>query len=369
MASSTASLTQEEVDYLTESVLSKKIVQRGEVNALDRLESPTIDYLVSRTKELGPPVNDGYKFFVKGKRGQRIQWWDGADLLTFENRHTISDMQYDVGRGHMGYELLYQFIERHGVKIDYKKGLREKGAAPGSVLEVVVNVIKDHLDSVMDDWKTDFRKRFWRANTDQPKAFAGVDALFPASGNTTGTIGGRPRSNPLFRHQLVTGITKTNFMLSFFKLVKAANRRARKGKVEIFAVGDYVWELLVDLFSGTDTVAGKFDYRAGQDKAMRKGEKYNVALPQDAFMYEDSLFYLEPTFQEELDVEEPAASPTWSKRIYGFNPANFGILSVMDEEVVSHGMPYNQRLERTSIHGEWVEWCNQPNTQFVGVAA
>ncbi len=371
MASGSTSLTQEEVDYLTNSVLSRRIANRGKVEALDRLESPTMDYLMGRTKELGPPVNDGYRFYVKGKRGQRIQWWDGADLLTFENRHTITDMQFDVGRGHMGFELLYQFIEKHGIKIDYKKGIREGGAGDSSTLEVVVKVIEDHLDSVMDDWKTDMRKRFWRANTDQAKCFAGVDALFPASGNTTSTIGGRPRSNPLFRHQLVTGITKSNFMLSFFKVVKEANIRAAssKGKLEIFACGDYIYELLVDLFSGTDTVAGKFDYRATRDLAMKKGEKYNVALPQDCFMYENAMFYLEPCFRRELDIEEPAASPLWEKRMYGFNPQHFGILPVIDQEMVAHGMPYNQRLERTSIHGEYVEWCNKPNTQIVGVAA
>lgn len=367
MASGTTSLTQEELDYLTQSVLSKKIAEQG-VTQIDQIGCPSVDFVMGKSKELGAPVNDGYRFYVSGRRGQRIQWWDGADLLTFENRHTIADMQFDVGRGHMGYELLYQFLEKHGIRIDYKKGLREKGAAPGKVLEVAVKVIEHHLEGVMYDWKIDFARRFWRANTDQTKCFAGFDALCPASTNSTGTIGGRSRSNPMFRHQLVTGLSKSNFMKNFFDLVKLAGRKGQKGKINYWACGDDIWGILVDLFSGTDTVAGKFDYRTTQDKAMAMGEKYNVALPQNCFMYEGAMIVNDPLFAE-LDNEEPSASPTWGKRIVGLNTNHFGIVPVMDMEKVSHGMPYNQRLERWSLHGEYVEWCNHPGTIAIGVAA
>lgn len=369
MAGSTnASLTSEEVDFLTESVLSEKIVNNGEVNRLDQIgASPVIDYMMGRSKEMGAPTNDGYKFLVQGRNDQRIQWWDGADLLTFENKHNLSSMVFSVGRGHMGCELLYQFIEKHGIKVDYRKGIRKGSAAPEKSLEVVLNVIRNHFDQVHSDWKLDFARRFWRSNTDAAKCFAGVDALFPATGNTTGDIGGRSRSNPMFRHQLVTGITKTNFMLSFHELVKRTRDYQRKGDVEIFAVGDNVWQVLIDLFSGTDTVAGKFDYRSTREMAMKKGEKYNVALPQDCFMYEDKVFYREKMFHLELDVEEPSAAVAWADRLYGFNPEHFGIVPVMDMVEVNHGMPYNQRLERSSMHGEYVEWCNHPRSTMVGV--
>lgn len=367
MPSGTSSLSVEEIDLLSEAVLSEKIVNRNDTTYIDQIDCPVVDYMLGRTRELGQPTNDGFKFMVAGRRGQRIQWWDGADILTFENRHTLTNMTFHVGRGHMGMELLYQTIERAGIRVDYQRGIREKGAAPKSTLEVVTNIIKNHSEGADYDWKLDLARRFWRANTDQSKAFSGIDALFPATGNTTGTIGGRDRSNPLFRHNLVTGITKSNFMVSFHKLVKQANDYQKKGKVEIFAVGDDVWDLLVDLFSGTDTVAGKFDYRSTRDLAMKKGEKYNVALPQDCFMYEDAIIYREKLFQKELDVEEPTASPIWSKRIYGFNPGHVGIYPVINEVMVNHGMPYNQRLERWSKHGEWVVWTDHPRANFVGV--
>lgn len=367
MPASTASLTQEELDYLAQSVLTKKIAEKG-VQQIDQIGCPFVDLIMGKSKELGTPTNDGFKFFVSGRRGQRIQWWDGADLLTFENRHTIADMQFDVGYAHMGWELLHQFLKRHGIEIDYKKGIREKGAATGQTLGVVVNVLEHHLEQVMYDWKIDMARRVMRANTDQAKCFAGFDALFPASGNTTGTIGGRSRSNPMFRHQLVTGLTKSNFQKNFFDLVKNASRKAQRGKINAWACGDDVWGILVDLFSGSDTTAGKFDYRSTRDKAMAMGEKYNVAMPQNCFMYEGAVIMNDPIFAE-LATEEPSASPSWNKRIIGVNTNHFGIVPVMDMEKVSHGMPYNQRLERWSLHGEYTEWCNHPGTIAVGVAA
>jgi hypothetical protein len=364
-ASGTTSFTAEEIDYIAENVLSRKIADR-KVNPLDRVEDPVMNMMMARAKEVGPPIKDGFKFFVKGKRGQKLQFWDGADILTFENRHTVTEMVFDVGRCHMGFELLYQFLEQQGIVIDYRKGIQSGAGNRSGAAEVVWNVIEDHLDSVMDDWATDMRKRFWRANTDQAKAWAGVDALFPATTTFSGTIGGRPRSNVLFQHHVVTALTKTNFQLNFVNQVKLANRRAGKTKIEIFACGDDAYQVLVDLFSGTDTSAGKFDFRAAKDMAMKKGEKYNVALPQDCFAYENSLIINSPVF-EELDIEEPTANPTWGKRIYGFNPGHFGIIPVKDQEKVMHGAPYNQMLERTSLHGQYVEWCNQPGTQMVGV--
>lgn len=365
--STTASLTQEEVDFLAEAVLSEKIMSKG-VSSLDTFDSPVVDYLMGRSKEIAPPTKDAVKFLVKGRADRRIQWWDGADLLTFGNAPTISSLVFNVGRGHLGIEMLYQVLEYNGIKVTYRKdGIREGAAATSEVLHTVANILEQEFDNAREDWKRDMIRRFWRANTDQAKCFAGVDALFPATGNTTGTIGGRDRSNPIYRHNLVTGITKTNFQLSWHRLVKQANDFQRKGQVEIFAVGDDVWDMIVDLFSGTDTTGGKFDYRSTRDMAMKKGEKYNVALPQDCFMYQDAIIYRAKEFLQDLAIEEPAASPVWSKRIYGFNPQHFGIQPIMDQEMVNHGMPYNQRLERTSMHGEYVVWSDHPRANFVGV--
>lgn len=357
-------LTSQEVDYLAQVALSKRIANKGSVEALDRIESPTVDALMAKTKEMGSPVNGGYRFFVKGQRGQRLQWWDGADILTFENHHTVSDLQFNVGKCHMGYELLYAFLEAQGIRVKYGQGIREGGAAPGKTLEVAVNVIEDHLDSVMYDWKREIRRAAFLSNAGFPKAFTGIDGLIPTTTNTTGTIGGRSRSNPMFRHQLKTGVSRANLQYEFFDMWRKLTRKSGGTAPDIIACGDVAVDQLVRIFQGTDTVAGKFDYRAMRDKAMKVGEKMNVALPDKAFMYNDTMIVNEPTF-EDFDTEEPGLAIPWANRFVFLNSKHIGLIPIVNGDQIQHPMPYNQRLERVSLHGEYTAWCNRPNAQGV----
>jgi hypothetical protein len=371
MSVDNTSLTQEEIDFLAQATLSRRIANRGDVTALDRVESGTLKYALSRAKNFGPPVQGGFRFYVKGNRNQRIQWWQGADLLTFDNQQTLSDMVFDVGKGHMGYELIYDTIERNGIRVDYNKGIRE-GGSDKSVLERVVNIIEQTMDDVEYAWLNDLRKRFMTSNADEPRCFTGRDGLIDPTTNTSGSIGKRPRSNRLFQHQLITGIGTDNIMAAFFKMVRAANRRAGNTKIDWISCGDEVYNTLVALFTAAagagggmaGTVAGKFDYQRAQDKAAKKGEKYNISLPQDCFMYEDTLIVNDPVY-ELLDQDYPAATPKFSKRIDFWNFSHFGIIPVTSEMNVPHAMPYNQRLMRTSVHGEWSVWCDLPSSQGV----
>lgn len=366
---STPTLSQEEVDYVTQAVLSKRIANGADVQALDRIESPLVDMLFAKSKELGPPVNGGFRFYVKGNRGQELQWWDGADILTFESRHTLTDMQFNSARCHLGYELLYAFLEAQGIRVTYGKGIGS-GDGKADLMEVAVKVIEDHLDTVMYNYKQKLRQAICLSGAAGTKNLIGIDGLFPITGNTTGSIGGRSRTNERFRHYLKTGVTKDTVAQEFFKMVRSQTRRSGNKRPSIIAAGDLFYDMLVDLFVGTSTVAGKFDYRSARDKAEQKGEKYNISLPQynNAFMYENTMIVNEPLF-EEMDTIDTGAAIPWSKRCYSFITENFGVVPVMDQMLVKHAMPYNQRLERASLHGEYVEWCNLPNAQAVMTAA
>lgn len=370
MSVDNTSLTQEEIDFLAQATLSRRIGKRGDVTAMDRVESGTLKYALSRAKNFGPPVQGGFRFYVKGNRNQQIQWWQGADILTFENQQTLSDMVFDVGKGHMGYELLYDTIERNGIRIDYNKGIRE-GQSEKSVLERVVNIIEQTMDDVEYAWMNDLRKRFMTSNADQPRCFTGREGLIDPTTNTTGSIGKRPRSNRLFQHQLITNVNKDLIGLAVYKLTRAANRRAGGTEIDYVSCGDNVYNVLVDMFLGNTADKatgipnwGKADFRMAHDKAMKKGEKYNISLPQNCFEYQGMLITNDPVY-ELLDADYPAASVKYGNRIDFWNFSHFGIIPVISEMNVPHPLPYNQRLMRTSVHGEWTTWCDLPSSQGV----
>ena len=364
-------LTQEEIDFLAQATLSRRIANRGEVTALDHVESGTFKYALQRAKKFGNPVQGGYRFYVAGNRGQKIQWWQGADILTFANKQTLTDMVFDVGKGHYGWELIYDTIERNGIRIDYNsKGIRSGDSGSRPMLETVQNIIEQTMEQVEYDWMNDLRKRFMYTNTDQAKCFTGRWGLIDPTTNSTGTIGKRSRTNRLFQHQLVTAVTVDNIMRQFFILTRNANRRAGGTKIDYISCGDSAYNLLVDLFTAsagagggmTGSVAGKFDYRAAQDYAMKKGEKYNISLPQDCFAYQDTLIVNDPVYSL-LKDDYPSFAVDPAKIIDFWNFSHFGVCSVVDEMNVPHAMPYNQRLARTSKHGEWTVWCDLPSSQ------
>lgn len=356
------SMSVEEIDVLTQAVLSERIVDEGKVLALDRIDSPSYNWFMSRAKNLGDPVNGGFKFQVKANTNRRLQWWSGADILTFESKNQLNSMIFEVGKAHMGNEIIYEWLERQGARVDYRRGLKLGGGeARKAALHVTANLLKEQLDDWQYNWTNEMRKAMWTDNAAEPKAFSGFDALFPATSNTTGDIGGMDRSNPLFRHKLVTGVTKTTFQSLFQKFVRDLERFGGGKRLAAIFCGDNFYDLLVDLFSGSDTVAGKFDYRAAQDKAMKMGEKMEIALPQEAFVYRGILFSIEPLFVD-LQADAPSTNPSWLDRCYAFVGDYCGFHPVIEDIEVAHEMPYNQRLQRVSKHGEAVTWCNNPRT-------
>lgn len=362
-------LSVEEIDFLAEATLSRRIANRGSVTALDRIESGTLKYALARAKNFGNPVQGGFRFYVAGNRGQKIQWWQGADILTFANKNTLSDMVFDVGKGHYGYEVIYDTIERNGIRVDYaRKGLREGGGSRPQ-METVVNIIEQTMDQVEYDWMVDLQKRFLYTNSDQARCFTGRWGLIDPSTNSTGLIGKRSRTNRLFQHQLITGVTVDNIARSIYILTRNANRRAGGTKIDYISCGDSAYNLLVDLFCSsagaggmTGSVAGKIDYARAQEYAMKKGEKYNVSLPQDCFAYQDVLIVNDPVYSL-LKDDYPAFAVDPAKVIDFWNFSHFGILPVMNDVTVQHEMPANQRLARTSKHGEWTVFCDLPSSQ------
>lgn len=361
MAVDTTGMTVGEIDLVAQATLSRRNANRDAPVPLDRIESGTLSYALARAKKFGEPVQGGYRFLVKGNRGQRIQWWQGADILTFENRQNLSDMVFDVGMGHMGWELVYDTVKRAGIPVDYRKDIREQGVN-AKVYERVCNIVESTFDDIEYDWMNDLRKRFLFGNSDQAKCFTGRHGLIDPTTNSTGTIGRRSRTARNFQHQLITGVDINNIMKSFFTMIQQANRRAGGTKIDYISCGDTAFGLLVDLFTGTSTVAGKFDYRAAREYAQKKGEKFNISMPQNCFSYEDILIVNDPIYQE-LSREYPANAYDFGKIIDFWNMSHFGILPVINEMDVNHPMPYNQRVGRGSKHGEWTVWCDLPSSQ------
>lgn len=356
-----ASLNAEELLYLQTVVTSDKIEKDGKITKLDRTDSPVYNMMAARAQKTAQPANGGFDCFVSGNRGQKITWWDGRDILPFDSRETTMKMNYKIGRGHMGVEFLLDLMARAGVDVDYSTGIRRGGgSARKRAMEVAVRVIEDHWDDIRYNWVDELRKHVWDSNASQAKAFTGIRGLLTPSTTYSGTIGGLPRSNPLLQHNVIDSIDINNVELAFHQMIRRCTRRARTG-IDVVACGDNFYDMLVDLFIGTSTRAGKMDYRARQDYAKAQGEKLGVGLPQNAFVTDEGVLIInEPTF-EELQADSPASSPDWRDLCWFLNLDHLRMVPVK-EQTVNHGVPYNQRVSRTSYHGEMAVLLDHPKS-------
>src|ERR1700722_16484323 len=156
-------LTQDQLDLLVYATLSEKIANEDEVLALSRVDYPTFNLLMRKKFTGGEPVRGGYRFNVKGLRNQKLTWWDGLDILPFEERYTGNAMRFYVGKSHMGDTLPYDLIERTGIRIDYNRGLKE-GTASRRTMERVVNIIRENREDIRYNMKAENAKTLMKTN-------------------------------------------------------------------------------------------------------------------------------------------------------------------------------------------------------------
>jgi hypothetical protein len=356
-----------EIELARNTILSKTVLNRDDVIPLDRIEFPTAKWLMSLgNRKTGlNPVDDGYRVLVKGLRGQGYQWWSGDDLLPFTpNTPPIGSLQYSVGKGHYGTEWLIHKLEKHGIYIDYSYTGQEVRKVPGrgSKLEVLCNILAENEDDCGYDKALDMAKRMFSSNVAMPKCFTGLNGLFSFTSNTTGEIGGQSQSNQIFRHQLITGSTVDTILTDIYHMVQRIERLG--GNVDYVACGDTIFDLLINMMHNTATgggqtgaVNGKVDFIKNRFAKLTSGETFNVALPQNSLAYNNIPIVNDSLFSR-LAAEEPSVS--WDKAMIFFDKRHLFPLFPRQGTVVTHPMPAEQRVLKTSYHDEAVLICTNP---------
>ncbi len=357
----------DEVAFLTQMVVTEEVMNQNAAVALGRNDCPTYNILMSKAQRRRALFRSGMKFNVKGQRGQSIVWWDGADVLRFESHVTPFQLLFKCGRAHYGDEVLFTFLQNMGYPVDYSATGVRMGAHEESSVMRLCNFIKENAEDIVRDWDYGMAKHLWSANAAHAKCFVGIDSLIPIANPTTGLIGGLSRANPLLQHNVATGLTKDTIRQNFNIVRRAAEDRCLGHKLDIISAGDDVIEVLEDLYFGTSALFGKLDFRQLSDKAAETAGGLNIGIDARAWEHNGTIITREPMFNDLQAAEGPTFS--WKKRIYGLCSKFLFPVPSMDRTAIPHPMPYNQRLQRTSYHGELFVACTNPQAQFVMAVA
>jgi hypothetical protein len=304
---------------------------------------------------------------LAGQRGGKLRSVSGRDIHTFETKDTLFDLEYSVGRVHLGDEWVHQQLEEAGIEIDYteatqtkvditKPGWWTKGA---DSYEALVNLAEVKLDALDLNYVQELNKAFWRSNISDPKMWPGVDSLLSRSSNTTGPVGNRSRTDPLLRHQLSDAVNGADLELKLTQLRRACNKRTQDGtRVNFSVCGETIYDAIVErMFTGSNAVSSprlvrNLDQAKAEAQAM--AQKFAVAFPDDAiYITGVGLLMIEPAFEDLQKEDAPAKD--WQKTLMMWNLDHimFKPTKKKDGSRRIHATPYNQNVTRISTYGEY----------------
>ena len=328
------------LDWISNMVTSEKRTDSKALRLDDRA-CPTFNWLVANAKSLHS-VGGGYRMEVKGNRGQREEFWDGADELSFYNKAIPFPLKYFVGKGHYGNTNVYDFLERQGIRVGSYGDDTSSMGSPGA-MEVVLNYLSEQYDDIAEDKKRDRARRVLTANDDAPKAYTGWDGLCPHDNNTTGTIGGADRSEPLLQHNLFTGINAANLWLTMTQAERTMTRYAAGATMRFNFCGDNFYDLLTQTYSPNANQTGferGFDIRVGMEQAQQLAGKFKIGLPLNSFITPNGTLIVNDQILNDLDDMYSPSVP-WSDRMISFTDHVCLYIERKDDHVM-HPMPINQ---------------------------
>lgn len=372
MATDRSSITAAEIgQILTATASTKRMQGRTRVLAVDRQSTPTLNMFRKLKGAKSRPVQGGFKTTVKSERGGTLQFYSGRDKLTFDSYETLFDLEFFMGSCHMGDEWVHQIFKEAGIPV-VPENAGKLPSLKDETWEIVIDLASEKVEDLENNYVQSLNKAFWRSNATDPKAFTGMDGLLPITSNSTGSIGGKSRSNPILRHQLLTGLTIDNLELSISQLVRAANKKnAMDDSRATYAVaGEALYDKLKDLYLGTSTRTGKVTRQWMDDGLAKMNKRIGVGMP-DETLYIPGLgaLCLETVFEDLDSLDAPAIA--WSKRMYGFNMEHIGFRSdkSLDGFLRVNPTPDDQMVTRLSMLGDYTFTVDKPNSHFVASIA
>lgn len=359
-------ITTEELNAVLEATRGLKIWDDGTPKPLDRINCVGFDMAMNAApKGHVQSIQGGFQFEVKGNRNQRHRWFHGAKKLKFEFHATPFNFKFYVGKGQMGNMTLIDYLERAGIHVKYGTELRP-GGVPDDKQQVIFNVLKNEKDDIEYAAKLDLARRWYTANTDEADCFLGHESLFPRTTNTTGNFGSVSRTNPLARHQLITGVTGDNVNTAFAQMERLIGDAG--GSTSAIVCGDNWFDMLMSLYQGTTTLRGKFDINVGYEQAKEFGQKFRISLPHDAFVGPNGvLITREPLFRKLDAWENPAVS--YANTCLWWDHRSFYTILEKHNEYVNHGMPYDQLVNYSSVFNSLCLASDNPGAQGVMIKA
>lgn len=340
------------------------VMNRKKPIIVDRKDMAVHALLMKRKKSSGQA---GGTTTIKLQKdgGFTMQFWERRDPLAFQEANIELELEFPFTNVHQGFEVVHEDLYKMGYLIKPNGTAKASGAA-SRLSEDEVNVLVDWFDAVLEEWDDSFDRNLevaWcRDGSYNTKAPVGLDGLINLS-PTTGTIGGKSRSNPLLQHTVSTGLTTTantgTLITGMTTARRAANTFSRgsgtpSGGIDMILVGDSFLDAYVEYARNNGI---QYQKQVGGPI-----NKLDLGIPESGYEFEGISLVRANVFAD-LDVLEPSATIPWRKRAYMLNSKTLHFLEMagMDKLESRAADQSDQRVTRFSMDGRYCLAISAPN--------
>lgn len=296
-------------------------------NPIDQvgMERPLYKAL-SKGKQSAP---GGKQYIVEQLRKQyqsNFQWFNGAQVVTYNRRQTLEQAQYPWRSAHDGFSIDEDRLIQHGIKVsDDGPG----GTASDSEMMILTNLLKEQLEVLRLGFIEQFSIALHLDGTQATDAVEGLDKIISYT-TTSGTVGGINKATEVWwRNYAATGLTYATSAGDIVDKMELARRACiTNGGAGPFVI--IAGSTFYDAYRTFNAVNfGRMDFTPNQPRQIDAGT--------NKLMFWGDEMQWSPEFAV-LDTLA-TASPVWEKRCYFLNTRHLKLRPIEGQDMLTRKPP------------------------------
>lgn len=320
------------------------------------VERPFLAALMKNPKEVV-----GAKQYIvdqlRYKYDSNFQWFNGAQVVTYNRRHVNEQTNWAWRSAHDGLELDEDRLTQHGITVVDEGPGRQ---ASNEEMTMLANLLEEQSDSLRQGFEQNLSKECHRDGTQSTDAIAGLDAIVQIS-STWGTTGGIDASlaaNTWWRNHQATGLTTTTSTGTILTKMEIAWRACVRngGRPNLILVGDDFYDGFRDFMM---TSYGRIDFDAVSERTIEGGTK--------ALTFHGVPLTWAPEFDDFDSAGLYGSNATFSKRCYMLNMNHLKLRPMKGHNMVTRKppRPYDRYAHYLAIVWRGAMTCDRRNAHAV----
>jgi hypothetical protein len=303
------------------------VVNKLDPITIDRKNMPWLSAINKRKDSSGLAGSAGPIVKLKVNGGLDLQGFERRDQLIFGESNIELSLQYPYSNVHEGLEIVHDDLENMGYVVtpngprgskNFAKKLSEDDA------NRLVDYLSEQVEDMYDNFDVKMDQLLLTDNAADPKLPQGLDNYMPIA-NTTGTIGGQSRTNPLLQHFVSTGMTyiaagTARTVLTQARRTANLNARGRtigSSGIDFIMAGAGALDRYVSF-----CVANNIQFTT---QISDKNRSIDIGIPDSGITFEGIPVVHNPSF-EVLDTLNPGLAQPWTRRMYLINSKTWKLL-------------------------------------------